>query len=747
MSFLHPALLAAGLACVTLPIVIHFLFRRRRKPVQWGAMRFLLEAYRRQRRRLRLEQLLLLAARCLLVALIAVGLGRPLLQRAGLLGDGALTMYLLVDNSVASSARDASGESALDGHKKRAEALLSTLDAARGDRAGLIALGSPADPIVIPSSAEISAVSRAVAELQPTAGAMDLDGALTRLAGELEQRDEEAGPVRVVVLSDFLAGSADTDRTLASLGSVRDVAMVASMPAATGVDNIAIVGAEPLRPVLVAGDQRIVRQQQVTVRLRRSGPGATSAGVSRVRIFQQRPGEDGGALVGEAQVDWPAGETTREVPISVSVVGESDAGVLVAQVDRDAIEADDVFRRPIEVRTSLRVGVAARRRLGVSSERVPFDGADWVAMALSPDADASASGIEVSRVEPAALDASRLSAMDALVVVDPDAMDRAGWARLSKFTGDGGLVIVFPPADVTTHAWTDDMLEAMDLGWTIARETEEKEDGASISNERGPFDAGTDLLRLLTGEMEALTSPVTVWRRLSVRAPSDTGVTLLSFEDGAPMLVAAVPGSASEEDEPAARRGLVVLCTVAPSFEWTDLPARPLIVPLLQETVRQGLGEAGGPSWGVAGRPILAPARATELEAASGDGRLGVGRAGQVSDPVRDAGIWLARDDRGAARGIVAVNADTDASVGDAQTQGEVGAWLAHATPGASVTWMGEEGGRAGAGPGAGIRADEASTGLAAKLLLAALLVGVVELVMGRFFSHARLGDAKEGAA
>ena len=70
MSVIHPALLAAGALAVSIPIIIHLLFRRRRKPVVWGAMRFLLEAYRRQRRRLTLEQIILLATRCLIVLLI-----------------------------------------------------------------------------------------------------------------------------------------------------------------------------------------------------------------------------------------------------------------------------------------------------------------------------------------------------------------------------------------------------------------------------------------------------------------------------------------------------------------------------------------------------------------------------------------------------------------------------------------------------------------------------------------------------
>ncbi len=93
MTFLNPILATVGLVCVSLPIVIHILMRRRRKPIMWGAMKFLLEAYRQHRKRIKLEQFLLLASRCLIVALVAIALGRPLLgSGGGIAGRGAVTL-------------------------------------------------------------------------------------------------------------------------------------------------------------------------------------------------------------------------------------------------------------------------------------------------------------------------------------------------------------------------------------------------------------------------------------------------------------------------------------------------------------------------------------------------------------------------------------------------------------------------------------------------------------------------------
>jgi hypothetical protein len=68
-SFLNPGYLLAGLALISLPIIIHLINRMRFKRVRWAAMEFLLKSQKRNRRRLIIEQLLLLALRCLLVFL------------------------------------------------------------------------------------------------------------------------------------------------------------------------------------------------------------------------------------------------------------------------------------------------------------------------------------------------------------------------------------------------------------------------------------------------------------------------------------------------------------------------------------------------------------------------------------------------------------------------------------------------------------------------------------------------------
>src|ERR1700730_11163430 len=65
-------MVAAGAASI--PIIIHLLNRRRFRIVQWAAMRFLLAAQRKNSRRMRLEQLILLGVRCLIVLLTVLAM-------------------------------------------------------------------------------------------------------------------------------------------------------------------------------------------------------------------------------------------------------------------------------------------------------------------------------------------------------------------------------------------------------------------------------------------------------------------------------------------------------------------------------------------------------------------------------------------------------------------------------------------------------------------------------------------------
>lgn len=75
-GFVNAGVVAAA-ALAVVPLVIHILNRRRHKPMKWAAMRFVQEAYKRTRRRVRMENWLLLLLRTGAIALLALAIARP----------------------------------------------------------------------------------------------------------------------------------------------------------------------------------------------------------------------------------------------------------------------------------------------------------------------------------------------------------------------------------------------------------------------------------------------------------------------------------------------------------------------------------------------------------------------------------------------------------------------------------------------------------------------------------------------
>jgi hypothetical protein len=76
-DLLHPWMLLA-LAAMAIPILIEWLFRRRRKHIPFPAMRYLMNP--KKRRRVRLQDLLLLLVRTVVPGLLVVALARPLFR-------------------------------------------------------------------------------------------------------------------------------------------------------------------------------------------------------------------------------------------------------------------------------------------------------------------------------------------------------------------------------------------------------------------------------------------------------------------------------------------------------------------------------------------------------------------------------------------------------------------------------------------------------------------------------------------
>ncbi len=80
MTFLQPAFLW-GLLAIAIPVLIHLWHQKRGQPLPWAAMQWLREASEQQQRGLKFDDWLLLAVRCLSIALLSVLLAQPVWQQ------------------------------------------------------------------------------------------------------------------------------------------------------------------------------------------------------------------------------------------------------------------------------------------------------------------------------------------------------------------------------------------------------------------------------------------------------------------------------------------------------------------------------------------------------------------------------------------------------------------------------------------------------------------------------------------
>ena len=109
--FLNPAFVLGGTALVAAPIIIHLLNRLRYRKVRFAAMEFLLQSQKRNRRRVLIEQLILLLIRILIVLFLMALISRLILDPSELsLFQGTRSHHVvLVDDS--GSMQDQLGES------------------------------------------------------------------------------------------------------------------------------------------------------------------------------------------------------------------------------------------------------------------------------------------------------------------------------------------------------------------------------------------------------------------------------------------------------------------------------------------------------------------------------------------------------------------------------------------------------------------------------------------------------------
>jgi len=210
MSFLAPVFLLGGLA-IALPVIFHLIRRSTRERTAFSSLMFLFPTPPRLTKRSRLEHLLLLALRCLVICLLAFGFARPFIKKAvsSPPPSSARRIVLLVDSSA--SMRRANLWS--DARNKAQEILRQTTPA---DGVAIITFDRQVNSLVsfeawdaTPPGERIGLVTRKLGETAPGWASTRLDSALIQAAENLADARGKtaAGTGEIVVIGDFQEGS------------------------------------------------------------------------------------------------------------------------------------------------------------------------------------------------------------------------------------------------------------------------------------------------------------------------------------------------------------------------------------------------------------------------------------------------------------------------------------------------------------------------------------------------------------
>lgn len=170
LGFLNLTILA-GLAALAIPPIIHFLNRRRHDVVDWGAMQFLVVSTAK-RRRFMIEELLLMALRMGLIALLVLAFAAPYVSGPLVAGwtRPPRDTVLVLDGSYSMEQSDGKSPSPWQQARTWCDDWLKQAHA--GDRVAVMLASNPPQLIVGELTADIAGVREALEELpRPTGNA------------------------------------------------------------------------------------------------------------------------------------------------------------------------------------------------------------------------------------------------------------------------------------------------------------------------------------------------------------------------------------------------------------------------------------------------------------------------------------------------------------------------------------------------------------------------------------------------
>ncbi len=612
MNFLN-AMMALGAAAFVVPLAIHLLFRSRFKTLDWGAMFLLQDVVNANRRRMQWHQWILLALRCAIPVLLALAMARPLLSSMGgqsIAGKAAVSLILLVDDSRSMSAATRSA--------RTRQSLSELLDSmSRGDEVVLIRSSELHSP---PSSGSPRDAHDKIRELRFDGAPMDLSAMLQ--IGMDACRDAVHPHRRIVLVSDFQENTfhdsheASTSSFFSSIDRFSE--RLAGFTPRPQLDFLDVAESEENASILANVVVESISTDVPAVLAGQPVPlTATIRNDSELPVTNLRASWliDGRLVETQAISIEPQGTATLNWESTLKNPGGVSVGLSIEHAD--AIVADNRREWALEVLSPVRVWVVD----GEPSRQPLQSETDFLKVALSPFAFQSAGRHRDTKTSPrpsktatrndliatqvmseatlvkqlaASLSpeqrlATRESAQrpDLIVLanVRRPPMSADGTDLLADYLTTGGRVLFFDGDEVDTSAWAD-------CQWLPATQSEKISDPPMDKKALfriKPPGGKLAVWALLGDEEDSLFDTIEI-SHLRAIAPRDKSASVwLRTYSGAPLVVEkTIPSEAATdatETSSAEVNGRVVQFAIPCDTAWSNLPLRPVFLPMMQQLV------------------------------------------------------------------------------------------------------------------------------------------------------------------
>ncbi|MCK4966387.1 BatA domain-containing protein, partial [bacterium] len=538
MIFLNSIILY-GIALISIPVIIHFLVRRKKEVISFSSLRFLKLLESSIIKKLKIQQIILLILRTLIILLIVLAFSRPAVRQTSASGSHSQTAaFIILDNSLSAMA----GKGNTEFYNMMKPHIISIIDSFREN-----------DPIYVVPLSEINNMK----SLRPVSDKMKT----VQLIKESKSSYISADLNDIIAKADnILSGTKNVNKELFICSDLQK----SILPFSRRKDEEGNYVSSKLYLITDSEeDKENIGVDKVTIKNHISQKNKEIKIGAVITNYAYTPVKD---LVINLYLD---GRRTAQETISLDKqsselvtfsVDPKASGFITGfvEIESDMLEGDN--------RRFFDLYIPQHIKALLVSEKTAVN--SFIYTALNPDKSDS-SLFHITVIEPSAFSAYDIKSYSTVIFDDVKNINNTDIYKLKSFLNSGRGVIIFP-GDKTDPAYYN-RITAPGLNLPKILSVHKENNEGFISFGRIDFNHPV-LMELFEKKKRKIDSPK--FRSFFTFEKKLPGRTIIEFSDGNPFLIETTYG-----------RGKVMLFGCPPDVLWSDFPFKGIFAPLIYQSV------------------------------------------------------------------------------------------------------------------------------------------------------------------